>query len=53
MCFPCWIKTIYLDAGIRLMRNILLTLLFFCCVDIVAASQDLDFIAVRKAFKAV
>ena len=34
------------------MRNILLTLLFFCCVDIVTASQDLDFIAVRKAFEA-
>ncbi len=52
MCFPCWIKTIYLDAGIGLMRNILLTLLFFCCADIVTASQDLDFIAARKAFKA-
>ena len=34
------------------MRNILLTLLFFGCVDIVAASQDLDFIAARKAFEA-
>ena len=50
--FPCGIKVISLDAGIRLMRNILLTLLFFGCVDIVAASQDLDFIAARKAFEA-
>lgn len=50
--FPCGIKIISLDAGIRLMRNILLTLLFFGCVDIVAASQDLDFIAARKAFEA-
>ena len=50
--FPCGIKIISLDAGISLMRNILLTLLFFGCVDIVAASQDLDFIAARKAFEA-
>ena len=50
--FPCGINIISMDAGTRSMRNIFLSLLFFGCVDIVSASQDLDFIAARKAFEA-
>ena len=49
--FPCGINIISPDAGIRFMRNIFLTLLFLGCVDTVAASQDRDFIAARKAFQ--
>ena len=49
--FPCGINIISPDAGIRFMRNILLTLLFLGCVDTVAASQDRDLSLHVKHFR--
>lgn len=49
--FSCGLNFISPDMGIRFVRNILLVLLFLGYVDALAASQDPDFIAARKAFQ--